>query len=338
MRWSLTAAALVAAAGAAHAQDESGVPVTQNPVLFLEKSYLSPMPLTPTGKDLILEGQASGHYFIVNRLTDRTWERTGGFRVTVPVSMIFVVRIFDEDSAPVRTPSFILRPLYAQLVHLARQAERARLLVLGAGVTHHSNGQSGCTFLGEAPDPGGGDGCVVVDPALRARGLTNVVDGSFSTNFIPLDVGVRWARIDEALMVTEARSLRARFELHPKQFLKGGMSRSLATEYGQMLLGLGLEVERALGSGVGRVDGWAQSRFGPDKDGADWAGQLEVSYVLKKAENVGFFLRWHLGSDYYNIRFSDDRGWLQLGLMWDPGRQDRFEHVRPERRPERRDG
>ena len=47
----------------------------RSPTLFLEKSYF--FPAAPYGRSLVFEGEAAGHYFIMNRL-DWTWTQTGG--------------------------------------------------------------------------------------------------------------------------------------------------------------------------------------------------------------------------------------------------------------------
>ena len=82
----------------------AGLSAIEDPNIFLERSYVSPF--MPTGKGLILEGQSSTHFWIRNDLSDQTWLRRGGWKWgNVPVSMIFVVRIFKDFSSPVRTPS-----------------------------------------------------------------------------------------------------------------------------------------------------------------------------------------------------------------------------------------
>ncbi len=308
------------------AQGEPGVQEAENAVVFLEKSYASPF--APYGKNLILDAQAAGHYFFYNGLTDKVWLRKGGWKLAVPISMIFVVRIFDIPSAPVRTPSFILRPTYVQAFHLRRKPGTFQLWGFGLGITHHSNGQSGCTFLGHTHDPAIDD-CVVKDPGLAALFKTNTRDGSFSTNFIPIDVGFRWGRLNKHALVDHQVSLQAKAEIHPLHFIKGGMKRDLASQYGQHMLGLGVEGEKRWQSvGTARVALWQQVRFGKDKADEDWSGQLEASFVFYGAENMGFFGRVHWGNDYYNIRFQDQDVFFQLGFMWDPRRLDQFERQR----------
>ena len=118
------------------AKTERGLLSTENATVFLEKSYISL--LTLNNKNLFLEGYAANHYWFVNSLGDAAWRREGGVKwKNFPISMIFVARIFKVFSSPVRTPSFILRPLYMQLFYLNRSGtgtnDRFRLFALGVG-------------------------------------------------------------------------------------------------------------------------------------------------------------------------------------------------------------
>ena len=58
-------------------------------------------------------------------------------------------------------------------------------------------------------------------------------------------------------------------------------------------------------------------------------GQVEASYILKRAESLGLFLRYHAGFDYYNIRFQDKGSFWTFGFMWDVGRLDRLNSELP---------
>jgi hypothetical protein len=172
-----------------------------------------------------------------------------------------------------------------------------------AGIAHYSNGQSGRTFLAEDPS--------------RA----NVLYGGFSTNYIPIDAGVAWGRIRDGGDVAGAFALRVHVEAHPHEFLKAGMTRELAGEYGQFQVGVGAALERVWRSrGTSQASVTVASRFGPEKESPDWTADLELCWILRRVEGWGAFVRWHLGSDYYNIHFQEGRGFALAGLMWKPGR------------------
>ena len=331
-RHALPLALLVPTVGVSEiaAQDEAGLQAPENANVFLEKTYLSPF--TPTGKSLILEGHAAMHYWIRNSLTDTEWRRVGGWkRFNWPFSAIIVPRISNDFSNPVRTPSFILRPLYFQAFRLWRSrtrpgGERFRLFGVGVGGAHYSNGQSGCTFEGETYDRERDD-CLITYSTVYAEKRPNLVDGSFSTNFFQLDASFRWGQLDGAAVLRRQFTVRLKGEYHPLEFLKGGLAQSLAEEWGQKLTGAGISFEKRCDSGTLLVDLWGQRRFGGVKSG--YAAQLEVAWLLHRAENFGFFGRVHWGSDYYNIHYGNTDTFFQLGLMWDPGRLDRFT-TRPE--------
>jgi len=311
------------------AADEPGLSKPEKPYVFMERSYISPF--SPFGKDLVLEGQASTHYFFVDHLGDLVWLREGGRRWTLSASILLTVRIYDDFSSPVRTPSFKLRPIYWQWISLRRRDSSFRIFEFGAGLMHYSNGQSGCTFLGLEYDAATDD-CVVVDPDLYARRIANTIDGSFSTNYIPLHAGIRWGQLDNDARVTRQLSVEGFGEIHPEGFAKGGLAPDLAAEYGQVMVGLGVEGEKCWpGRRALRLALYQQARFGPDKDGTDWSGQLEVSHIWLNVGSVGAFARLHWGNDYYNIHFQDEESFVSVGLIWDPGRLDQYQRQRSDR-------
>ena len=343
--------------GSGQAQSEIDLAELSRSAVFLEKSYLSPG--SPFGRNFIMEGQTSRHFFLYNGLTRPAlktpsqkskgpWLRDGGLQCTALTSMIMVIRIYSDFSAPVRTPSFIFRPFYGQLFYLDRDETTNKLYAFATGITHHSNGQAGCTFLGSVYDRDLND-CVINDSTLSAQRIANTLDGSFSTNFIPLDFGFRWAKIGAGESMDRQLSIQVKMQFEINQLMKvpesiGSMTQELAEQYGENLMGFYAEWEWRIDSprseGVGRIAVWYQARFRRYMEGSTRSAYVELAYTLKNyfkldgtatpGEGLGLFARLHWGSDYYNIRFQDTDPFIQLGLMWDLGRLDKF-RVRPQR-------
>ena len=329
--WALGAAlpAALVAAGSLGAQDLELHP--RSPVMFLEKSYF--FPLAPYRRSLLFEGQAAGHYFIVNRL-HWAWTHDGGWAYTVPVSMVSDVRMSDATSEPVRTPSYRIgiRPQF--LYAWPEDADPGTVKVFGVsgGFMHYSNGQAGCTYLGYArPRPDAE--CAVSDPALAAERRANTLDGDFSTSYFSLALhGLRGRHhgYRGPMRIQHLASLE--LQLHPLNIRPGGMNREQALGYGQHVLQGSYELERRLflarpGRGLARLGFRGGYRF-PYSGGED--GRFlttEVSYAFDCLQKFGFVLRWHLGNDYYNINFQDTRPLVAFGMMWDPGRIDAFNRI-----------
>lgn len=336
--WCAAAAALILAAAPTPAQD-----LPRTPIVFLEKAHFSLG--TPTGKNLLFEGQPTVHYFFRNRLSDQVWQRDGGWQWTVPVSALFQVRMSDTTSMPVRTPSYRIRPLYVQLIRLRRApGDRLAFSLLGfaAGAAHYSNGQAGCTYLGFERTSGGD--CAVTDPALAAQTRANTVDGDFSTSYVSLSANWRKGRLigsDEP--VKWQYTVGAEFQAHPLDMKPGGINAEQAREWGQHQWSLTGEYERRItlwkwlrpiraivgDTGVLRFAGLHEQRFGGDVSSPLNRTQLETSFVADRLESFGFFVRWHSGYDYYNIRFQETRKFIAAGVLWDLWRLDRLNTAPP---------
>ena len=320
---------------ALHAQDAARHPT--NPHVFLERSYFAPA--SPLGKGLLFEGEAAGHYFFYNGF-NWDWTRSGGLRIAVPVSMIFTVRMSDDFSSPVRTPSYKIRPIWVQALYLRPEGTDPLAFDIkgvSAGITHYSNGQSGCTFRGFVPDTEGAD-CVVADDDLARQRIANVRDGSFSTTYLAVRGDWRWGRQRQAAgPMAHQHTVEAEFQVHPVGFRPGGIDTLQAREYGLHQVNLGYEYEQRtdrLRGGVWRLALRGTYRT-PFRGGEAWkSGDLEASFVSDPLRHVGLFVRLHAGGDYYNIRFQEDQPFVALGVMWDPNRIDYHNRAgRPVRRP-----
>jgi len=337
----LCAATIVAGGVAAPAVRAQDIPRT--PIVFLEKAHFSLA--TPTGKNLLFEGQPTVHYFFLNRLSNQIWQREGGWRWTIPVSVLFQVRMSDTTSMPVRTPSYRIRPLYAQRIRLRRNpSDRLAfsLFGIGFGAAHYSNGQGGCTYLGFERTSSGD--CIVTDAPLAAQSKANTIDGDFSTSYVSLAFNWRAGRLlgsDDP--VKWQYTVGAEAQVHPLNMKPGGINAEQALEWGRHQWSVTGEFERRItlakvlrpiravagDTGVLRFSALHEQRFGGGVASPLNRTQLEASYVADRIENFGLFVRWHSGFDYYNIQFQDRRGFFAVGVLWDLARLDRLNTAPP---------
>jgi hypothetical protein len=284
--------------------------------------------VSPTGRNLLFEGYASNHYFLFNQLGDPVWQAKGGTAFAMPISMVFTVRMVNDFSSPVRTPSYQIRPLFLQTFHLRRDADRKSFWLLNesVGFMHYSNGQAGCTYRGFAEV---NDDCVATDAALAALRIANTHDGSFSTNFIPLIVNLRRGKLRSARDPLDWQwTVGAEFQIHPIGGLPGSPDIQQASTYGQHQFSLRAEHEKRLGAmtsrwiGVWRVAGDFTKRIGGGAPNPPTFSSVETSYIFDKAGSFGGFVRFNGGRDYYNIHFQEAANFLVFGVKWDLGRLD----------------
>ena len=269
-----------------------GVPEAAPPAPFFENAYFAV--LTPTGKNLLFEGQPTAHFFYYNGLTSTTYQKAGTPwakpRFTISTSELFVVRMTDTTSSPVLTPSYRIRIANLQAVWLQRKTPSSRHFNLedfDVGLTHYSNGQHGCRWLGFVDSS---DTCVIRNPTLAAQRLANTEDGDFSTTYLAAAVHARRAQLRRPGSPLQCQvSAGAELQIHPIGFNPGGIDVDQARVWGQHQFALSSEGEwrmfKAKLPGIWRVAGEFVNRFGGHAQTSMAAGSLEASYTFDRAEN-----------------------------------------------------
>ena len=152
--------------------------------------------------DLVFEAWVAPDVHIVDNVASQLDKVLDGSRKrlwTYSAFGTFMVRLrmFDEDSNPVRTPSYMPKATmqFAAFRDISRGADTeqpdrrvAMWLIDIVPFGHHSNGQNGCLFTGYSRVDGE---CVTeVKVPVTAR-TVNTENGSFSTNYIRTGVHYR---------------------------------------------------------------------------------------------------------------------------------------------------
>lgn len=327
---------------------------------FLERNYiayrLGPGVLVPRsrgGTPQLFEAELAPHFFFYNSLSRMTANdfKDGDYpnlSVAISFTMGVRLRMLREESAPVRTPSFMPR-LNVQTYWLSKRPTHVgapfALNEARLSLGHHSNGQEGCPF-----EPGKleGEGC---EPnANRPNPLdVNRMNGSFSINHLTLALHHLWGSVHEAALTTrraelhdqESTSVGVVAMWYPLGFLKAGANTDeQASLYGTANIRVEASHERMVpplfflpGSSPG------QTRFeaaytqylgtsGPFRQLQLWdAGRADAvaAYLLTatatyssiKSGGIGFYLRLDHGRDYYNMLFVDTITQVLLGFVID---------------------
>ncbi|HSJ30896.1 MAG TPA: hypothetical protein VK933_05650 [Longimicrobiales bacterium] len=304
---------------------------------FLERSsifYRFP------GDDLAFEGQIAPHLFFYR---SDPWGDEGDVFLkpvwswATSLTPMVRLRMMSTLSHPVRTPSYMPRPLLDWQLFRAsvidtiwadRQLAEVPLRLWGLTFTpwaHHSNGQDGCLFEHQVRPPGSEEctGELPPDDTLA----TNKIDGSFSTNFIRLAVGYAWFAAPDtaadALVGADRCTYELGVEYHPIGYLVGGISEEQAAYYARTQATFGMEWGRSLHGQllVGADVRWLNR---PAPRVSNWAYSGEVNYMPKFLSGWGAFMRYYSGMDYYNLGFLEEISYLQVGFVWDLGATPRF--------------
>ena len=228
------------------------------------------------------------------------------------------IRMFNERSAPVRTPSYMPRGNFQMI--WARNLENSMAMARGERsaawtnfrassvatvslyethvvVGHHSNGQDGCLYTNEVPS---GDDCVEA-PGGGARTI-NTKDGSFSTNYVRVGTNYRRNYLDEAGWSGLEWGVRFDVEYHPRRWVDP----RIVDLYGRLREKVGFATASRGWRWCGRraeISGSLEFIHGAPDDVSPVAKTAQLDCFPWDNGGWGFFVRYYHGQDYYNIGF-----------------------------------
>jgi hypothetical protein len=282
--------------------------------------------------DLVFEGQIAPRIIILDSIADaagRVLDGGAHWGWQLSTTPMVRLRMFDETSSPVRTPSYMPKGTIqiARMRNLSRadESNEAELyrgpvemwLIDAIPFGHHSNGQNGCLFTEQSRNAE--DVCVT--PPGVAAVTVNKIDGSFSTNYI--EAAVFYGRMHLAAL-EEAPEYATRWEwrtggglqLNPRGFFGGGIDAELADIYGQTRLFVEGTVARRDFWRCGRAEGDIQLRYIHDAPTSvpSVTTQAEVACLPRRWGGTGLYARFYRGQDYYNLGFGETVTRLQFGF------------------------
>ena len=246
----------------------------------LEASYLA-YPVNLNGlPSLIFECSIAPHFFV----------HPDDWPLAFVLTPKILLRMFNEESSPVRSPSFMPRiALFAWF----QQRVRADRPTFYASVTlsHHSNGQAG--------------------PFFHDDGSVNHETGSFSTNY--LDFAIYGTGITGRFLGWSSVSLQWHPGFNEDPQLKG--------RYGLLRLNTATTVVADL-----PLHGQINVRIGAILDDYLKVSKTELLRALERFPvsisyamtvpgiDLGVYLGYYIGHDYYNIWFDRVIHTLQVGI------------------------
>jgi hypothetical protein len=298
-----------------------------------------------TDGGLVFEAQVAPDVPIVGNLSAQLAKVLEPERPTVRgyalyATPMFRLRMFNEDSNPVRTPSYMPKVSLqlAWLKNLSTETEASRrhdgpirmIVVHTIPFGHHSNGQNGCLMIGQSRPE-----CEPKETSVPFVQPFNLETGSFSTNYIR--GGVSYHRLHPRGDIAEGESedlgwttkrewgVGLSVELHPKGFVGGSLSDELRLMYGDTRFDL--EVDGAIRDMAVRL--W-KLRFSCGRAAASgtfryiqgtlstlrFGGSAEALCLPKGWGGTGLFVRYVDGQDYYNLNFATRIRRVQFGFTF----------------------
>ena len=206
-----------------------------------------------------------------------------------------IIRMFNEESYPIRTPSYIPQ---ISFYYLANKKEALDYLVLFGKIAHHSNGQEGDFY--------------------NADNTINLQSGSFATNFIEFG----FLKTSYSNKLKAIKTIKSSIELHPKEW----MLQEMRGQYS------GLRWHNSFTSfkfplkeddnGKAKFSLKAETTLMLDNfNNLDFfdVNRLNASFTFyyhpKFLEDIGLFVQLYHGYDYYNINYQHQMSIIRFGLM-----------------------
>ncbi len=287
--------------------------------------------------DLVFEGQIAPRIIIldsINRATRNVLleNKAPVWSYQVSTTPMVKLRMFDQTSSPVRTPSYMPKAT-VQLVRFknlshdtdpdAEGFNRGPIemwLIDTIPFGHHSNGQDGCLFTNQARNADGD--CVDVVPTPPEDQVVNTKDGSFSTNYI--EAMAFYGRMALDSDGAAAGDFATRWEwragvgiqLNPEGYVGGSIKPALADRYGPTRILFGaMAAQRGLWR-CGRAAADTRLQYLTDNhpDVPALIFQLEGACFPSSWGGAGIFVRFYTGQDYYNLGFTESISRLQFGV------------------------
>ena len=351
----IIAACSLATADAAFAQsstDERTAP--RGSFLFLPDDKISLKPdgsyvFQHTDGDLVFEAQIAPDIRIVDNfrraLEDVLDSKQRHFAYSVFGTFLTRLRMFNEASSPVRTPSYMPKATVqlAWMKNLStKDSENDPLEFLKGPIDmwlvniipfgHHSNGQNGCLFIQQVRIDGE---CEPQPPPSTNPEDVNRENGSFSTNYIRM--GLEYRRMylvgdykDEPRAVSQREwGIGGSLELNPTGYIGGSISDTLRPLYGATRYRITADAVagnwrfpflKRVNCGRAWTDATVMfiSDAAPTVDTV--ATSVEAACLPAGWGGAGLFVRYYRGQDYYNAAFLENINRLQFGLTFLQGK------------------
>ena len=206
-----------------------------------------------------------------------------------------IIRMFNEESYPIRTPSYIPQ---ISFYYLAKKKEALDYLVLFGKIAHHSNGQEGDFY--------------------NADNTINVQSGSFATNFI--EFGFLKTSYNNKLKAI--KTIKSSIELHPKDWMLQEMrGRYSGLRWHNSFTSFKFPLKED-DNGKAKFSLKAETTLMLDDfNNLDFfdINRLNASFTFyyhpKFLEDIGLFVQLYHGYDYYNINYQHQMSIIRFGLM-----------------------
>lgn len=251
-------------------------------------NYKTPYGIKPLNP-LIFEGQISPDFFL--RLSKK---RTVGLAVFPKI----IIRMFNQPSMPVKTPSYMPSilfyhqlniPFTKQLFRFFSSDEQMAFMTYRA--IHHSNGQEGNYYL-------------------TGTDSVNYRNGNFSTNAV--EIAFSWSAVDSGRVGKSFANGRIAYERQLDIERETELRHTYY--YDKLSVESRFIYSEKVKAYIKYSVMWGTAKFRP-RNSVD----LFLAFKpFKKLSNFSIFMRGYIGPDYYNLYYENMLRTITLGIIADP--------------------
>lgn len=283
-----------------------------------KRSYLSSGFGNNEYEQILIDAKPSVYYSFYNNIREAVTadEVTPGYAVYLSFQPQF--RIYNEESRPVKTPSYKILAGWQPLIKTSND----NFLTLGIESGHYSNGQSNSAFNAAFED-GSPEGQAVYESITDATNLAEILNretGNFSTNLTRISFNYRQNKFIDEVIPKRIHSYTLTYELYHNRFFGiidfGGYNPLDIDLYGRhrveaqyeftfywkgMRLAAGQDILLQLDAHPSTTPFRSQTRL----------------IVHPWNTDLGFFSQFDIGFDDYNYRFVDNFPRISFGISWD---------------------
>ncbi|MEO9501064.1 hypothetical protein [Nonlabens ulvanivorans] len=227
-------------------------------------------------------------------------------------------RIYNEESKPVKTPSYKVLIGWQRII----KTDDDNFLTAAIESGHFSNGQAGSAFSTEFED-NSEESIAIYDRITDDTDLAALLNrstGNFSTNLTRFSFNYRLNTFNEDNIPQKIHSMTATYQLYHDKFMGlidfGGYNPQDIDIYGRHKFELGYEFTSHLKKMRFTLSQQFDYTIGSHPSSVPYRS-VTTGILYPWDNDLGFFTKFSFGRDNYNYRFVDNFPRFTVGVTWD---------------------
>jgi len=269
-------------------------------------------------EQILLDAKPTVYYGIYNDLRSALNKDTITSGDAVYLTFQPEFRIYNEESRPVKTPSYKLLIGWQKII----KTDSDNFLTAAIETGHYSNGQSRSAFSTQFDDDTPESRAIYEsftdDTDLAA--LLNRETGNFSTNLTRLSINYRRNKFNAQNIPQRIHSMTATYQLYHNKFMGfadfGGYNEEDIDIYGRHSLEASYEFTGYYKDIRYTLSEQASYNFGSHPSSDPLRSETSL-FVYPFSNDFGFMAQFAIGRDDYNYRFLDSFPRISIGITWD---------------------